>query len=461
MLFQSAKKSVLGSSGTQKKNELSFLNRKKLRHLLVLHAIKAVDREEITESATVVQPRMFVIVLKMPKKDGQHLKAVLFRKQLIFLYGKDSSEVVVNLRDSNDGFYKLIVHYKKDTILEIIMQKYKALGASEISEIKNERYDFRFCACDSETKEPENTTGCSCSTVITGLANLLYTKIKIGARSLTDPPYQLITNSRFKNTAFLSCSRNSYCEDCIPCKSGYIQLNYISLFSSSVTASKQMYVQDTAQPDKAKQWPTMQLKKLSTTEISIDDFNSIAKIKEYLLRSAKKRNIPPSEFNIVAYKDAILLRHNVYRSRHGVAPLNSDSELEQNAETWAQRLANKTDCLIHDPFGENIFYYATDLLPDEETMALMTVQSFYLESYGYNYKTHHHLDYERKGHFTQLIWKSTLRMGVGVAMRYFSGHRENSCQPDFPSTIIYAVVKYDPPGNILSMTQYDDNVLPP
>ncbi|VDK64219.1 unnamed protein product [Onchocerca ochengi] len=74
---------------------------------------------------------------------------------------------------------------------------------------------------------------------------------------------------------------------------------------------------------------------------------------------------------------------------------------------------------------------------------------------------HHHLDYNRTGHFTQLVWKSTTQMGVGVAMRRFSGHRVNSCQPDFPSTLIYVVVKYDPPGNILDMKNYDDNVLPP
>lgn len=78
-----------------------------------------------------------------------------------------------------------------------------------------------------------------------------------------------------------------------------------------------------------------------------------------------------------------------------------------------------------------------------------------------NTSRHHHLDYNRAGHFTQLVWKSTTQMGVGVAMRRFSGHRVNSCQPDFPSTLIYVVVKYDPPGNILDMKNYDDNVLPP
>lgn len=52
-------------------------------------------------------------------------------------------------------------------------------------------------------------------------------------------------------------------------------------------------------------------------------------------------------------------------------------------------------------------------------------------------------------------------MGIGVAMRHFNGRRAKSCQPNFPSTLIYVVVKYDPPGNVLDKKNYDDNVLPP
>uniref|UniRef100_A0A8R1TW65 SCP domain-containing protein n=1 Tax=Onchocerca volvulus TaxID=6282 RepID=A0A8R1TW65_ONCVO len=380
--------------------------------------------------------------------------------------------------------------------IEIIVHKYKALGASEIDEIKDERYDFRFCACENKTGEPERSNSCSCSTVVSGLTtynsmpqtldssscvhnpqykkcliaqvtvnttqNLLYIKISVGSRHLTDPPYQSITNSRFKNTALLSCSKDIRCRNCIPCKSGFILLNYISLSSATPVDSKQTYLPAAVQSDKMGRWPVKSLKTFSFTEI--EDFNSIAKIEQCLLQSAKKYHLLPSQFNIAIYKNAILTRHNVYRGKHGAGLLKVNSELERTAEIWAHHLASRADCLIHDPskkFGENLFYYATNLLPDEETMALMTVQSFYLEAYGYNYKTHHHLDYNRTGHFTQLVWKSTTQMGVGVAMRRFSGHRVNSCQPDFPSTLIYVVVKYDPPGNILDMKNYDDNVLPP
>ncbi|VDN23205.1 unnamed protein product [Gongylonema pulchrum] len=164
------------------------------------------------------------------------------------------------------------------------------------------------------------------------------------------------------------------------------------------------------------------------------------------------------------FSQQLVTKHNFYRNKHGVAPLKPSSELEKSAQIWAQQLANEAICLEHDPskrFGENLFYYATDLLPDEKTMAHMTVQSFYLEARGYNYKTHHHLDYHKAGHFTQLVWKSTTHLGIGVTMRSFDGHRTNSCHPNFPSTMIYVVVKYDPPGNILSLEHYSANVLPP
>ncbi|VDK71931.1 unnamed protein product [Litomosoides sigmodontis] len=326
----------------------------------------------------------------------------------------------------------------------------------------------RFCACENETTEPTKSSGCSCSTAINGLGahnsipqalyssscahnpqhnkclvaqvtaktiqKLLYVEIRIGSHQLTDPPYQSIKNSRFKNTAILSCSKNSDCRNCIPCKSGFIQLSYICLSSVPLGDSKQTYFSADARPEKMKQWSSKSLKKLSVLETNMENFNSL------------------------------VTRHNDCRSRHGVGSLTANSELERIAEVWAQRLASKADCLIHDPskrFGENLFYFATDFLPDEETMALMTVQTFYLESYGYNYKTHHHLDYHRTGHFTQLVWKSTTQIGVGVAMRHFNGRRANHCQPDFPSTLIYVVVKYDPPGNVLDKKNYDDNVLPP
>ena len=50
------------------------------------------------------------------------------------------------------------------------------------------------------------------------------------------------------------------------------------------------------------------------------------------------------------------------------------------------------------------------------------------------------------GHFTQLVWKSSQRLGVGIAY--------NSA-----GTRVVVVARYSPPGNYAN--QYRANVLPP
>jgi len=50
------------------------------------------------------------------------------------------------------------------------------------------------------------------------------------------------------------------------------------------------------------------------------------------------------------------------------------------------------------------------------------------------------------GHFTQLVWKNSQRLGVGIAFSY--DHRQ-----------VFVVAQYSPPGNYEG--QYQDNVSPP
>ena len=52
------------------------------------------------------------------------------------------------------------------------------------------------------------------------------------------------------------------------------------------------------------------------------------------------------------------------------------------------------------------------------------------------------------GHFTQMVWKDTKSMGVGVAH-----------SPD--GREVYIVTNYYPAGNIVSRGYFEENVLPP
>jgi hypothetical protein len=51
------------------------------------------------------------------------------------------------------------------------------------------------------------------------------------------------------------------------------------------------------------------------------------------------------------------------------------------------------------------------------------------------------------GHFTQLVWKSSTQLGIGIAIAERG-----------PGRCIYIVANYSPPGNVAN--QFSENVLP-
>lgn len=90
--------------------------------------------------------------------------------------------------------------------------------------------------------------------------------------------------------------------------------------------------------------------------------------------------------------------------------------------------------------------------------ATITICEFYLSFINIFFRIPY--DYINRGHFTQMIWASSHKMGVGVAISYYNGRKTNACQPNRPAYMLYVVVKYDPPGNVRVKRAYLDNVLP-
>lgn len=70
------------------------------------------------------------------------------------------------------------------------------------------------------------------------------------------------------------------------------------------------------------------------------------------------------------------------------------------------------------------------------------------------------MSYFKNGHFTQMIWKSSRRMGVGIAIRRHDGIKRGPCQPSFQGYMMYVCIKYDPAGNRQTRDAYFKNVLP-
>lgn len=70
--------------------------------------------------------------------------------------------------------------------------------------------------------------------------------------------------------------------------------------------------------------------------------------------------------------------------------------------------------------------------------------SWYDEIQDYDYS---HPDFSMStGHFTQVIWKGTQQLGVGIALTN-------------DGKSVYVVAQYSPPGNFLG--QFQENVLQP
>ncbi|KAG7813389.1 hypothetical protein KL921_000935 [Ogataea angusta] len=124
------------------------------------------------------------------------------------------------------------------------------------------------------------------------------------------------------------------------------------------------------------------------------------------------------------FQEAILKEHNDKRALHGVDALTWDDTLAQ----YAQNYADEYDCsgvLTHSggKYGENLALGYT---------TTGTVDAWYDEGENYNYGS----SCSVYDHFTQVIWKSTTKVGCGY----------KHCN-DYWGT--YIVCSYDPAGNVI------------
>jgi uncharacterized protein YkwD len=160
-------------------------------------------------------------------------------------------------------------------------------------------------------------------------------------------------------------------------------------------------------------------------------------------------NLSETNTNLTVFQNAILARHNYYRSKHGVPLLTLDTQLNNEAQQWANTLAS-TQQFKHSGVvgqGENLYLSATtaNTLPDITTQANNAVDSWYNEIGQYNYSNPGFSS--TTGHFTQVMWKSTTNLGCGIASGKYQGYNGR-----------YVVCRYTPPGNYTG--QFPQNVLP-
>lgn len=133
--------------------------------------------------------------------------------------------------------------------------------------------------------------------------------------------------------------------------------------------------------------------------------------------------------------------HNKCRAKHGVKPLRLNQKICEYSQKWAEKLAS-SELLEHSgshQYGENL-YYCWHSDPRIVMKGNEPVESWYSEV-----KTHKYGGKPRTnetGHFTQVVWKDTKELGVGVAKS--------------KSGKVFVVTNYSPPGNFIG--KYKENV---
>ncbi|KAM9497006.1 uncharacterized protein Hap1MRO34_003216 [Clarias gariepinus] len=143
-----------------------------------------------------------------------------------------------------------------------------------------------------------------------------------------------------------------------------------------------------------------------------------------------------------SFKSKFLAKHNEYRKKHGVPALTISQDLCSMSQTWAEHLlAKKTLQHSNTDDGENVYYFqssAPKTIEGDEP-----VDKWYSEIKDYDFSKPGHQP--NTGHFTQVVWKSTTEVGVGLAT---------------DGKITFVVGQYKPAGNITNEGYYKDNVLP-
>ncbi len=134
----------------------------------------------------------------------------------------------------------------------------------------------------------------------------------------------------------------------------------------------------------------------------------------------------------------ILAAHNRYRARHCAPPLSWSGELVKESQRWAKNLAAHRCAFEHNPdprYGENLAYFRPPGALGEEDVAAQ----WYREIDIYNFKKPGFS--MEAGHFTQLVWVGTKRLGC-ASVECGGGE--------------LWVCNYDPPGNMQG--DFDANV---
>ncbi|XP_065871360.1 pathogenesis-related protein 1-like [Euphorbia lathyris] len=127
--------------------------------------------------------------------------------------------------------------------------------------------------------------------------------------------------------------------------------------------------------------------------------------------------------------------HNAARAAVGVGPMTWDENVAAYARNYAEQ--RRGDCnLVHSggPYGENIAWGSSELFGTDAVKMWVDEKAFY------NYDSNTCAAGEQCGHYTQVVWRNSVRLGC-AKVRCNTGGTFITCN-------------YDPPGNFVGQKPY-------
>ena len=150
----------------------------------------------------------------------------------------------------------------------------------------------------------------------------------------------------------------------------------------------------------------------------------------------------PEKTDLERFQRDALKRHNYYRKYHQSVPMELTQKLNDYAQQYAETLAEKDEMqhsakeerekIYGDWTGENLYYFWTSQI-DLTITGAAAVDDWYDEIKDYDFQNGKSKNGGVVGHFTQVLWKDSTQLGIGVAKS-----SKNS---------VYVVGNYHPGGN--------------
>jgi len=152
---------------------------------------------------------------------------------------------------------------------------------------------------------------------------------------------------------------------------------------------------------------------------------------------------PLDDAELQAFNEIQLKAHNDYRALHGTDPLEIDGDLARESQAWAEKMAAE-DNMYHSAangYGENLAAMWGSGVDKTMRETPKATDMWYDELYNPGYDFSNPGFSSGIGHFTQVVWKASTKLGCGV-----SGG--------------YVCCRYTPAGNMSMPGWFEDNVLP-